>query len=78
MNITLIGTKITQDTKTLAFEKNNLVDTITVTVDTDESWSYKLDVKYGGKCSCDGDMRYDVIDLTRNGWRSKQRNGLHF
>ena len=46
MNITLNGTKITQDTRNLAFEKNNNVDEIVVTVDTDESWSYKLDVKY--------------------------------
>ena len=50
MNITLIGNKIVQDTKFLAFEKNNGVDVINVTVDTDESWTYKLDVKYPEKC----------------------------
>ena len=33
MNITLNGTKITQDTRNLAFEKNNNVDEIVVTVD---------------------------------------------
>ena len=49
VNITLNGTKITQDTRNLAFEKNSGVDEIVITVDTDESWSYKLDVKYPDK-----------------------------
>ena len=66
MNITLIGNKIVQDTKFLAFEKNNGVDVINITVDTDEEWIYKLDVKYPNKC-CSGEQLYNIIDLTRNG-----------
>ena len=65
MNITLTGNKIAQDTKFLAFEKNNGVDVINITVDTDESWSYKLDVKYPEKC-CTGKKLYDIIDLNRD------------
>ena len=67
MNITLNGTKITQDTRSLAFEKNNNVDEIVVTVDTDESWSYKLDVKYPEKYNIGNDTLYNIIDLDRNG-----------
>lgn len=63
MNITVIGTKIKQDTKTLAFEKNNNVDVINITVDTDESWGYKLDVKYP-ICR---DNKYNIINLERSG-----------
>lgn len=66
MNITLTGTKIAQDTKFLAFEKNNGVDVINITVDTDESWIYKLDVKYPEKC-CSGEQLYNIIDLIRTG-----------
>lgn len=66
MNITLTGTKITQDTKFLAFEKNSGVDVITITVDTDESWEYKLDVKYPEKC-CTGEDLYNIIALNRDG-----------
>ena len=55
-----------QDTKFLAFEKNNGVDVINITVDTDESWSYKLDVKYPEKF-CTGKKLYDIIDLNRDG-----------
>ena len=67
MNITLNGIKITQDSKTLAFEKNNNVDEIVITVDTDESWSYKLDVKYPDKFNIKKDALYNIIDLGRNG-----------
>ena len=67
MNITLNGTKITQDTRNLAFEKNNNVDEIVITVDTDESWSYKLDVKYPDKYNVENDTLYNIIDLDRNG-----------
>lgn len=67
MNITLNGTKITQDTRNLAFEKNNNVDEIVITVDTDESWSYKLDVKYPDKFNIGKDTLYNIIDLDRNG-----------
>ena len=62
MNITLTGNKIVQDTKFLAFEKNNGVDVINITVDTDESWTYKLDVKYPEKC-CTGEELFNIIDL---------------
>lgn len=66
MNITLNGVKITQDTKNLAFKKNNLVDVMNITVDTDESYQYKLDVEYPAKC-CSGEKLYNVIDLARTG-----------
>lgn len=66
MNITLTGNKIVQDTKFLAFEKNSNVDVINITVDTDESWEYKLDVRYPDKC-CSGETLYNIINLTRNG-----------
>lgn len=66
MNITLTGTRIVQDNKFLAFEKNNGVDVINITVDTDESWIYKLDVKYPEKC-CSGEQLYNIINLTRTG-----------
>ena len=61
MVITLEGTKVTQDTCFLGFEKNNKVDTIIVNVDTDESWSYKLDVSYPGN------ELHNVISLNRSG-----------
>ena len=66
MNITLTGNKITQDTKFLAFEKHHHVDVINITVDTDEEWTYKLDVKYPDKC-CSCEQLYNIINLTRNG-----------
>ena len=68
MNITLTGTKITQDNKFLAFEKNNDVDVINITVDTDNEWAYKLDVRYPDKCCAGGgNPLYNIINLTRNG-----------
>lgn len=66
MNITLSGTKVSMDGHTLAFQKNNLVDSMVITVDTDETWQYKLDVKYPCKDS-KGEQLYNVIDLTRVG-----------
>lgn len=66
MNITLSGTKVSMDGHTLAFQKNNLVDSMVITVDTDETWQYKLDVKYPCKDS-NGEGLYNVIDLTRVG-----------
>ena len=66
MNITLAGTKVSMDGHTLAFQKNNLVDSMVITVDTDETWQYKLDVKYPCKDS-NGKELYNVIDLTRVG-----------
>lgn len=67
MNITLTGTKIKQDTKTLAFEGNSGVDEIVVTVDTDKSWTYKLDIDYANEKCCCGDDHYNIIDLARYG-----------
>lgn len=58
-----------QDTKFLAFEKNNGVDVINITVDTDESWSYKLDVKYPEKC-CTGEELFNSIDLPMDASRT--------
>ena len=66
MNITVTGTKVVLDNRTLAFQKNNLVDTMIITVDTDETWQYKLDVKYAAKDG-KGDELYNVIDLVREG-----------
>ena len=67
MNITLTGTKVKQDTKTMAFEGNCGVDEIVVTVDTDESWNYKLDIDYANAKCCCGDDHYNIIDLARDG-----------
>lgn len=67
MNITLTGTKVKQDTKTMAFEGNCGVDEIVVTVDTDESWNYKLDIDYANEKCCCGDDHYNIIDLARDG-----------
>lgn len=66
MNITLAGTKVSMDGHTLAFQKNNLVDSMVITVDTDETWQYKLDVKYPCKDS-NGKELYNVIDVPRVG-----------
>ncbi len=66
MDVTLVGTKVTQNVNTFAFEKNNGVDVINVTVDTDESWNYKLDVNYSKKL-CSGETLYNVINLERAG-----------
>lgn len=66
MNITLNGVKITQDSRNLAFRKNNLVDVMNITVDTDESYQYKIDVEYPVNRTS-GEKLYNVIDLTRSG-----------
>lgn len=66
MNLKLIGTKVTQDVQVFAFQKNNLVDNITVEVDTEESWQYKLDIQYTQK-DCSGKTLYNIIDLNRTG-----------
>ena len=52
MNITLTGTKVKLENRTLAFEGNNGVDDIIVTVDTDPSWTYKLDIDYANENCC--------------------------
>lgn len=67
MNITLDGTKVTQDTRNIGFEANNGVDMITVAVDTDESWDYKLDIDYANEQCCCGDEHFNIINLRRSG-----------
>ncbi len=62
MNITLTGKKITQDERILAFKKDNLTAQMTFTVDTDDSWVYKLDVRLPEKC-CTGEELFNIIDL---------------
>lgn len=66
MNITLKGTKVKLDTHTLAFAKNNLVNEIICTVDTDESWTYRIDVLYS-QTDCSGNPLYNIINLNRTG-----------
>ena len=66
MNITLTGTKVSLDTHTLAFAKNNLVNEIICTVDTDESWTYRIDVLYS-QTDCSGNPLYNIINLNRTG-----------
>lgn len=67
MNISLNGTKVKVDNRTLAFEGNSGVDEIIVTVDTDESWTYKLDIDYANENCCCGDDHYNIIQLARDG-----------
>ena len=62
MNITLTGKKISQDERILAFKKDNLTAQMTFTVDTDDSWIYKLDVRLPEKC-CTGEELFNIIDL---------------
>lgn len=62
MNITLTGKKISQDERILAFKKDNLTAQMTFTVDTDDSWTYKLDVRLPVKC-CTGEELFNIIDL---------------
>lgn len=62
MNITLTGKKISQDERILAFKKDNLTAQMTFTVDTDDSWVYKLDVRLPEKC-CTGEELFNIIDL---------------
>lgn len=66
MNITLTGTKVSLDTHTLAFAKNNFVNEIICTVDTDESWTYRIDVLYS-QTDCSGNPLYNIINLNRTG-----------
>lgn len=67
MNITLNGTKVMQDGRIIGFEANNNVDIISVEVDTDESWNYKLDIHYENDvCYC-GCNDINIINLRRNG-----------
>ena len=69
MNITLTGKKITQDERILAFKKDNLTAQMTFTVDTDDSWVYKLDVRLPEKC-CTGEELFNIIDLPMDASRT--------
>lgn len=44
MTVTLEGRTVTQDTKDLGFQHDNLVNTFTAIVDTESEWNYKLDI----------------------------------
>lgn len=46
----------------MAFKKDNLTAQMTFTVDTDDSWTYKLDVRLPVKC-CTGEELFNIIDL---------------
>ena len=61
MILELNGTKVTIVDKTLGYQGDNLVNTIQVTVDTDSTWNYKLDM-YKGKSKC-----FDPVLMTREG-----------
>lgn len=69
MNITLTGKKISQDERILAFKKDNLTAQMTFTVDTDDSWVYKLDVRLPTKC-CTGEELFNIIDLPMDASRT--------
>ena len=69
MNITLTGKKISQDERILAFKKDNLTAQMTFTVDTDDSWVYKLDVRLPVKC-CTGEELFNIIDLPMDASRT--------
>ena len=69
MNITLTGKKISLDERILAFKKDNLTTQMTFTVDTDDSWTYKLDVRLPVKC-CTGEELFNIIDLPMDASRT--------
>lgn len=69
VNITLTGKKISQDERILAFKKDNLTAQMTFTVDTDDSWTYKLDVRFPVKC-CTGEELFNIIDLPMDASRT--------
>lgn len=69
MNITLTGKKISLDERILAFKKDNLTAQMTFTVDTDDSWTYKLDVRLPVKC-CTGKELFNIIDLPMDASRT--------
>lgn len=75
MDVTLVGTKVTQNVNTFAFEKNNGVDVINVTVDTDESWNYKLDVNYSKKL-CSGETGDVTVSALKAVLQSTRPTGL--
>ena len=57
MNITLDGTKVTQDERIIGFEANNNVNIISV----------KLDIDYANEQCCYGDEHFNIINLQRSG-----------
>jgi hypothetical protein len=69
VNITLTGKKISLDERILAFKKDNLTAQMTFTVDTDDSWAYKLDVRLPVKC-CTGEELFNIIDLPMDASRT--------
>lgn len=69
MNIILTDKKISQDERILAFKKDNLTAQMTFTVDTDDSWTYKLDVRLPAKC-CTGEELFNIIDLPMDASRT--------
>lgn len=69
VNITLTGKKISQDERILAFKKDNLTAQMIFTVDTDDSWTYKLDVRLPVKC-CTGEELFNIIDLPMDASRT--------
>lgn len=69
VNITLTGKKISQDERILVFKKDNLTAQMTFTVDTDDSWTYKLDVRFPVKC-CTGEELFNIIDLPMDASRT--------
>lgn len=69
MNITLTGKKISLDERILAFKKDNLTAQMKFTVDTDDSWTYKLDVRLPVKC-CTGEELFNIIDLPMDASRT--------
>ena len=44
-----------------------IIENISVTVDTDESWNYKLDIDYANEQCCYGDEHFNIINLQRSG-----------
>lgn len=69
MNIALTGKKISLNERILAFKKDNLTAQMTFTVDTDDSWTYKLDVRFPVKC-CTGEELFNIIDLPMDASRT--------
>lgn len=62
MNLTLVGTKVIINNKTLMFEQDNLTATINLIVDTTENYTYKLDMQMP-KLECSGVQLYNVLQF---------------
>ena len=48
-------------------QQTTATNNISVTVDTDESWNYKLDIDYANEQCCYGDEHFNIINLQRSG-----------